>query len=86
MKAYSLLAARIGYKKQFGHVAVDVFAGADNLLNATYYSAIFVGQNIQELAQGTDPYIKNGGGDGYILPAPFKATFYGGASVRYIFK
>jgi iron complex outermembrane receptor protein len=87
MNAYSLLGARIGYKHQFGsHVWLDVYAGADNLLSSTYYTAIFVGQNIQELAQGSDPYIKNGGGDGYILPAPFGATFYGGVTFRYIFK
>ena len=85
MNAYSLLGARIGYKKQFGHLWLDVYAGADNLLSSTYYTAIFVGQNIQELAQGSDPYIKKGGGDGYILPAPFNATFYGGLTLRYTF-
>lgn len=85
VKAYSLLSARIDYRKQFGHVGLDVFVGGDNLLGSTYYSFIFVGQNIQELGQATDPYIKNGGGDGYILPAPYDPTFYGGVTVKYIF-
>jgi iron complex outermembrane receptor protein len=86
MKSYDLLRARIGYKQSFGrHFTADVFAGGDNLLGSTYYSFLFVGQNIQELAQGTDTFVKGGGGDGYILPAPYKATFYGGASLSYKF-
>jgi len=86
VKSYNLLRARIGYKQSFGkHFTTDIFAGGDNLLGNTYYSFIFVGQNIQELAQGTDPNVKNGGGDGYILPAPYKATFYGGINLSYKF-
>ena len=86
MKSYNLLSAKIGYKQQFGpHFGLDAFLGADNLLGSTYYSFIFVGQNIQELGQGSDPYITNGGGDGYILPAPYKATVYGGATLKYSF-
>jgi iron complex outermembrane receptor protein len=85
MNAYSLLGAKIGFKKTFGKVAINIFGGADNLLGSTYYSFIFVGQNIGELAQGNDPHIKRGGGDGYILPAPYKATFYGGLSLKFRF-
>jgi len=86
MSAFSLLNAKIGFKKQLGnHFSLDVFAGANNLLGSTYYSFIFVGQNIAELGQGTDSYIKGGGGDGYILPAPYGATFYGGAALKYKF-
>jgi iron complex outermembrane receptor protein len=85
MNSYNLLGARIGFKKQFGHLTMDIYAGADNILGSTYYTAIFVGQNINELAQGSDPYIKGGGGDGYILPAPFAATFYGGLTLKYTF-
>ncbi|HTA26727.1 MAG TPA: TonB-dependent receptor plug domain-containing protein [Bacteroidia bacterium] len=85
MNSYNLLGGRIGFKRTFGHVTLDVYGGVDNLLNSTYYTAIFVGQNIQELAQGSDPYVKGGGGDGYILPAPFNATFYGGITFKYTF-
>jgi len=83
MKSYNLLNARIGYNKDFGrHIGIDVFAGVDNILGSTYYNFIFVGQNIGELAQTKD----GGGGDGYILPAPYNATFYGGFSFKYKFK
>jgi len=86
MKSYNLLRARIGYKQSFGtHFTADIFAGGDNLLGKTYYSFLFVGQNIQELAQGNDTFVKGGGGDGYILPAPYKATFYGGLNLSYRF-
>ena len=86
MKSYNLLRARIGYSKTFGkHFCADVFAGADNLMGSTYYGLIFVGQNIQELAQGSDKNIKGGGGDGYILPANYNATFYGGVTLNYKF-
>ena len=86
MKSYNLLNARIGYKRKFGrHFAGDIFVGADNILGSTYYNFIFTGQNIQELAQGNDPNVKGGGGDGYILPAPYNATFYGGLTFSYRF-
>jgi iron complex outermembrane recepter protein len=85
MSSYNLLGAKIGFKHTFGHFVIDVFAGADNLLNSTYYSSIFIGGSIGPLAQGTDPNIKGGSGDGYILPAPYNATFYGGATLRYNF-
>ncbi len=85
MNSYSLLGAKIGYKKTWGKFSMDAFVGANNLLGSTYYSFIFVGQNIGELAQGNDPYVKRGGGDGYILPAPYGATFYTGLTLRYKF-
>jgi len=73
-RAYNLLTARIGYQKEFGkHFNLDAFVGSDNLTGSTYYNFLFVGQNISSL------------GDGYILPAPYKATFYGGATLQYRF-
>ncbi len=81
-EAYSLLGGRLGYKKQLGdHLTMDAFVGADNLLNSTYYTFLFYGPNINGLAQTAD----HGSGDGYILPAPYKATFYGGLTLKYTF-
>jgi iron complex outermembrane receptor protein len=89
MNSYSLLSARIGYQQQLNkHFMLDVYAGGDNLLGSTYYSEIFVGENIGLLAQGNDKNInggKGGSGDGYILPAPYNATFYGGVTLKYTF-
>jgi len=73
VKSYSLLNGRLGYKKDFDHFSLDAFVGSNNLTGSTYYKFLFVGQNIGSL------------GDGYISPAPYKATFYGGATLTYNF-
>ncbi|HTA84496.1 MAG TPA: TonB-dependent receptor [Bacteroidia bacterium] len=99
MSAYGLLNGRLGYNHQFGkHFMMDAFVGVDNALGQTYYTSVFYAANIQDLAQGTDPNYLNAfkaiginkpnigsGGDGYILPAPYTATFYGGLSLKYTF-
>lgn len=83
MRSYNTLQARLGYKAQLGgRFTLDAFAGADNLLGNTWYSFVFIGQQIRELAQASDPNIQGGGGDGYIIPAPYKASFYGGVSLK----
>jgi len=67
------LGARIGYRRTLNrHWTLDAFAGADNLTNETFYSLLFLGPNITRLA--TPP--EGGRGDGYIIPAPYKATTY----------
>ena len=33
---YHLLGGRVGYKREIGHAAFDVFAGANNILNQKY--------------------------------------------------
>ena len=82
VKSYDLLGAKIGYKKQVDkHWSFDASAGGDNLLGSTYYSFLFVGPNYAGLAQAQD----GGRGDGYIIPGPYKATFYGNLSLRYTF-
>jgi iron complex outermembrane receptor protein len=92
MSSYSLLNARLGYMHQFGqHFGLDAFVGVNNALGATYYTSVFFAANIQYLAQSSDPnYFKapqtrGAGGDGYILPAPYSATFYGGLTLKYTF-
>lgn len=74
VKSYSLLNGRIGYQKELGgNFDVNAFVGSNNLTGSTYYNFLFVGQNVESL------------GDGYISPAPYKATFYGGATLTYSF-
>ncbi|HET7565251.1 MAG TPA: TonB-dependent receptor, partial [Gemmatimonadaceae bacterium] len=82
VKSYDLLGGKVGFKRQVsGNWLLDVFAGGDNLLGSTYYSFLFVGPNINSLAQAQD----GGRGDGYIIPAPYKATAYGNISLSYLF-
>jgi iron complex outermembrane receptor protein len=82
MKPYDLLSAKLGWQGMLGkRFALDVSAGGDNLLNSTVYSFVFVGPTYAGLAQPAD----GGTGDGYIIPAPYDATFYGGARLTYRF-
>jgi iron complex outermembrane receptor protein len=82
VRSYDLLGAKVGYKHQVDkHWNLDVFAGGDNLLGSTSYSFLFAGPNINGLAQAAD----GGSGDGYIVPAPYKATLYGSFSLSYAF-
>lgn len=43
--AYTLLNAKVGYQKRFGRFGVDVYAGADNLLNTRYAGFVRVNDN-----------------------------------------
>ncbi|HEX6964422.1 MAG TPA: TonB-dependent receptor [Gemmatimonadaceae bacterium] len=82
VRSYDLLGAKIGFRRQVSrNWLLDIFAGGDNLLGSTYYSFLFVGPNYNSLAQAQD----GGRGDGYIIPAPYKATGYGNISLSYIF-
>lgn len=98
MSSYDLLNGKLGYAHQFGHLSLDAFVGVNNALSQTYYTSVFFAANITDLAQGTDPnYLAafkaaginkpniGSGGDGYILPAPYTATFFGGLSLKYTF-
>jgi iron complex outermembrane receptor protein len=74
VKSYSVLDARLGYKKAVGdYFSLDAFVGSNNITGSTYYNFLFVGQNVGAL------------GDGYISPAPYKPTLYGGTTVSFNF-
>jgi iron complex outermembrane receptor protein len=73
-RAFNLLNGKIGYRSMLGnHFSLDIYAGGDNLTNATYYSYLFFSGN---LAGTTDPHF---------LPMPYNAAYYGGAKLAYIF-
>lgn len=82
VRGYDLLGAKVGYRRSLTrHWRLEAFAGGDNLLSNTFYSFLFVGPNIHGLATSA----QGGTGDGYIIPAPYNATGYGSASLRYVF-
>jgi iron complex outermembrane receptor protein len=82
VRSYDLLGLKVGYKTNVTHHwLLDLSAGGDNLAGSTYYSFLFVGPNFAALAQSQD----GGRGDGYIIPAPYTAQFYGTISLRYVF-
>ncbi len=81
LKAYNLLAAKLGCRRRLGPFDLDVSAGGDNLLGDTYYKFAFVGPDYLRLVQPKD----GGSGDGYILPGPYDATLFGGARLSWNF-
>lgn len=82
VRSYNLLSARVGLERRVArHWELNAFAGGENLLGSTYYTFLFVGPNYNSLAQPAD----GGRGDGYIIPGPYDATWYGGLSLRYVF-
>jgi len=72
-KSYSLLNAKLGYRKSIGkHVRLDVFAGANNITKSLYYNLVFL--SVYQNAS-TPIY----------LSAAFNATFYSGLNFIYKF-
>ncbi|HEU4989453.1 MAG TPA: TonB-dependent receptor [Gemmatimonadaceae bacterium] len=82
VKGYGLLGARVGYEKQVDrHWKLNAYAGGTNLTSATSYAFIFVGPNYAGLATPAS----GGHGDGYIIPAPYNANYYGNLTLTYVF-
>jgi iron complex outermembrane receptor protein len=82
VSSYNLLGAKVGYKKEIDRrYLINAYVGGDNLTNSTYYNFLFVGPNYKGLSQGPD----GGTGDGFILPAPYKASYYLNLSLSYAF-
>jgi len=82
VRGYNLLGAKVGLRKLVDrNWQLDASVGGDNLTNSTAYSFLFVGPNYAGLAQSQD----GGKGDGYIIPAPYKASLYGNLSLKYVF-
>ena len=75
LKAYNLLGAKIGFHREFfKHLGVDAFVGVDNILSSTYASFVFIGENLNQVS-----------GDGYLIPANWKPTIYGGGTLSWKF-
>jgi iron complex outermembrane receptor protein len=69
--AYSLLSSKIGYRIQWKHLGMDLYAGGRNLLDESYSSLV----NINADANGTAIFFN---------PSPSR-NFYGGLSMKYLF-
>src|SRR5690606_17125682 len=42
--SFGLLNAKIGYRRNFNHFAIDLFAGAGNITGRQYYQMLFINQ------------------------------------------
>jgi iron complex outermembrane receptor protein len=71
--SYTLLSAKLGYKKDLGdHFSIDVFAGGNNLTNSLYYNMVFINWE-----KGPQPAVYS--------PGSYAPTFFGGLNLKYIF-
>lgn len=67
--SYSLLNAKVGFRKKFGeHFDADAYFGANNMASTQYYQMVFVNQL-------PDAFI----------PGPNNINYFGGINLKYIF-
>jgi iron complex outermembrane recepter protein len=67
--SYSLLNAKVGFRKKFGdHFDTDAYFGVNNMMNTQYYQMVFVNQL-------PDAFI----------PGPKDFNYFGGINLKYIF-
>jgi iron complex outermembrane receptor protein len=84
--AYNLLNAKIGWHKEIKAAhknrscQVDIFAGMDNITNQLYSPMI----SLNQAYIGTAPGIAGSSQALFFNPAPPKATWYAGCSLRFI--
>ena len=72
-EAYQVFNVKIGYRKKFKRMGVNIYAGADNLLNEKYSSQIAL--NARSFTNQPIPYFN---------PSP-ETMWYGGLSIKYFF-
>jgi iron complex outermembrane receptor protein len=82
VKGFGLLNSKLGYKKSFGKVDLDVFVMGNNLTNQINYTFLFVGNGFGD-KDPNNGYPSDATTD--VNPGPSKAYFFGGVNVKYRF-
>lgn len=84
VKSFTQYNAKIGYRKKFSrlHLDLDVYAAGNNLTNQINYTFLFLGNSINDSDAGSN-YPKGVATD--VNPGPSKAWYYGGFSLKYHF-
>ena len=82
VKGFTQLNSKIGYRKTFKKLDLDVYVAGNNLTNQINYTFLFLGNNIND----SDP------GSGFaaglstdINPGPSKAYYFGGVNLKFKF-
>ncbi len=82
VKGFGLLNSKLGYKKSFNKLDLDVFVMGNNLTNQINYTFLFLGNSINDSDTGSN-YPKGVATD--LNPGPHQSYFFYGANLKYRF-
>lgn len=80
VKGFGLLNSKLGFKKSFNKLDLDVYVMGNNLTNQTNYTFLFLGNNINDSDKGSNYTVPTD-----LNPGPGKAYFFYGFNVKYRF-
>ncbi|WP_313001860.1 TonB-dependent receptor [Chryseobacterium gleum] len=80
VKGFGLLNSKLGFKKSFNKLDLDLYVMGNNLTNQINYIFLFLGSNINDSDKGSNYIVPTD-----LNPGPGKAYFFYGFNVKYRF-
>lgn len=80
VKGFGLLNSKLGFKKSFNKLDLDLYVMGNNLTNQINYTFLFLGSNINDSDKGSNYIVPTD-----LNPGPGKAYFFYGFNVKYRF-
>lgn len=80
VKGFGLLNSKLGFKKSFNKLDMDLYVMGNNLTNQINYTFLFLGSNINDSDKGSNYTVPTD-----LNPGPGKAYFFYGFNVKYRF-
>jgi len=80
VKGFGLLNSKLGFKKSFNKLDLDLYVMGNNLTNQINYTFLFLGSNINDSDKGSNYKVPTD-----LNPGPGKAYFFYGFNVKYRF-
>lgn len=80
VKGFGLLNSKLGFKKSFNKLDLDLYVMGNNLTNQINYTFLFLGSNINDSDKGSNYTVPTD-----LNPGPGKAYFFYGFNVKYRF-